>query len=141
MDGGTASSSEIVSGALQDAGRAKVIGTKTFGTGTVLGEFPLSDGSALRVGTVEWLTPSGREIWHHGITPDDVVERPSDVDALVPDDLKSMTPAQVDTIKDPQVAEAIKAALRPWPRRRAVRRRLPVSVARRRRRQPSFGRR
>ncbi len=111
VDGGTASSSEIVSGALQDAGRAKVIGTKTFGTGTVLGEFPLSDGSALRVGTVEWLTPSGREIWHHGITPDDVIERPSDVDALVPDDLQSMTPAQVDTIKDPQVAEAIKAAL------------------------------
>jgi carboxyl-terminal processing protease len=110
VDGGTASASEIVSGALQDAGRAEIIGTKTFGTGTVLGEFPLSDGSALRVGTVEWLTPSGREIWHHGITPDDVVERASTVDAVVPDDLRSMTPAKVGAIKDPQVAEAIKVA-------------------------------
>ena len=42
---------ECALGALQDAGRAKVVGVKTFGTGTVLGEFPLSDGSALRVGT------------------------------------------------------------------------------------------
>ena len=50
VDGNTASSAEIVSGALQDAGRAKVVGETTFGTGTVLGEFDLSDGSALRVG-------------------------------------------------------------------------------------------
>ena len=50
VDGGTASSSEIVSGAIQDAGRAQIVGVKTYGTGTVLGEFPLSDGSALRVG-------------------------------------------------------------------------------------------
>ena len=69
VDGGTASSSEIVSGAIQDAGRAQIVGIKTFGTGTVLGEFLLTDGSALRVGTVEWLTPSGRRIWHEGITP------------------------------------------------------------------------
>ena len=59
VDGGTASSSEIVTGAIQDAGRAQIVGIKTFGTGTVLGEFPLSDGSALRIGTVEWLTPKG----------------------------------------------------------------------------------
>ncbi len=78
VDAGTASSSEIVSGALQDAGRAQIVGVKTYGTGTVLGEFPLSDGSALRVGTVEWLTPDGRQIWHQGITPDVVVERASD---------------------------------------------------------------
>ena len=70
VDGTTASSSEIVSGALQDAGRAKIVGETTFGTGTVLGEFTLSDGSALRIGTVEWLTPDGRRIWHEGIAPD-----------------------------------------------------------------------
>ena len=79
VDAGTASSSEIVSGALQDAGRAEIVGIKTYGTGTVLGEFVLSDGSALRVGTVEWLTPKGNQIWHKGITPDVVVERASDV--------------------------------------------------------------
>ena len=76
VDGSTASSSEIVSGALQDAGRAKIMGETTYGTGTVLGEFDLSDGSALRVGTVEWLTPDGRRIWHEGIVPDVAVALP-----------------------------------------------------------------
>jgi carboxyl-terminal processing protease len=107
VDGGTASSSEIVSGAIQDAGRAQVVGIKTFGTGTVLGEFPLTDGSALRVGTVEWLTPSGRRIWHEGITPDVVVERASDVAPLDPEDVGKLTPAEVDAIKDPQLARAL----------------------------------
>lgn len=108
VDGGTASSSEIVSGAIQDAGRAQIVGVKTFGTGTVLGEFVLSDGSALRVGTVEWLTPKGRRIWHEGITPDVVVERASDVAALLPPDVQKMTPAQIDKMTDPQLARAIK---------------------------------
>ena len=65
-----------MSGALQDAGRAKIVGQTTYGTGTVLGEFELSDGSALRVGTVEWLTPDGRRIWHEGIAPDVPVALP-----------------------------------------------------------------
>lgn len=107
VDGGTASSAEIVSGALQDAGRAQIVGVKTFGTGTVLGEFPLSDGSALRVGTVEWLTPDGRRIWHEGIQPDVVIERAADVAPLGPDDVKSMTAAQVATLSDPQLARAL----------------------------------
>jgi carboxyl-terminal processing protease len=107
VDGGTASSSEIVSGAIQDAGRAQIVGIKTYGTGTVLGEFPLSDGSALRVGTVEWLTPEGRRIWHEGITPDVVVERPSDIAPLDPDDVGKMTPAQIAALTDPQLARAL----------------------------------
>ena len=107
VDANTASSSEIVTGALQDAGRATVVGVTTYGTGTVLGEFELSDKSALRIGTVEWLTPKGRQIWHNGITPDVVVERPSDVQPLYPDAVKVLTPAQVQTIKDPQLAKAI----------------------------------
>lgn len=107
VDGGTASSSEIVSGALQDAGRAQVVGVKTYGTGTVLGEFSLSDGSALRVGTVEWLTPSGRQIWHEGITPDVIVERASDIAPLDPRDVGQMTPAQVKALADLQLARAL----------------------------------
>jgi carboxyl-terminal processing protease len=107
VDGGTASSSEIVSGALQDAGRAQVVGIKTYGTGTVLGEFPLSDGSALRVGTVEWLTPEGRRIWHEGISPDVVVERASDVAPIDPDEVSKMTAAQVDKLADPQLARGL----------------------------------
>ncbi len=70
VDLGTASSAEIVAGAIQDAGRGKLIGATTFGTGTVLNEYSLSDGSALLVGTVEWLTRDGRQIWKHGIVPD-----------------------------------------------------------------------
>jgi carboxyl-terminal processing protease len=107
VDGNTASSSEIVSGALQDADRATVIGETTYGTGTVLGEFALRDGSALRVGTVEWLTPSGRRIWHEGIAPDVEVALPEDVAPLLPDDVRSLTPAQVDAITDTQLARAL----------------------------------
>jgi carboxyl-terminal processing protease len=108
VDGGTASSSEIVSGALQDNGRAQIVGVKTYGTGTVLGEFPLSDGSALRVGTVEWLTPKGRQIWHNGITPDVVVERASDIAPLDPADVGKMTAAQIAKLTDPQLAKALR---------------------------------
>jgi carboxyl-terminal processing protease len=73
----------------------------------VLGEFELSDGSALRVGTVEWLTPKGRRIWHEGIVPDVSVERPDDVRPVVPDDLRSMTASQVNDLADPQLARAL----------------------------------
>ena len=67
---GSASGAEIVAGALHDAGRAKLVGETTFGTGTVLQEFPLSDGSALLLAVEEWLTPQGHTIWHRGIAPD-----------------------------------------------------------------------
>jgi carboxyl-terminal processing protease len=107
VDQGTASAAEIVAGAIQDAGRASIIGEKTFGTGTVLGEFPLSDGSALRIGTVEWLTPKGRVIWHEGIAPDVVVARPTGVAPVVPDDLRSMSAADLKALKDPQLKKAL----------------------------------
>ena len=63
VDYGTASSAEITSGALQDAKRAPIIGVRTYGTGTVLNNFALSDGSAVRLGVEEWLTPSGDAIF------------------------------------------------------------------------------
>jgi carboxyl-terminal processing protease len=107
VDEGTASAAEIVSGAIQDAGRAELVGAKTFGTGTVLGEFELADGSALRIGTVEWLTPKGRVIWHEGIKPDVAVARPAETDPVVPDDLESMSAAQAKSIADPQLAKAL----------------------------------
>ena len=113
---GTASSAEIVSGALQDAGRGQLAGEKTYGTGTVLGEFPLADGSALRVGTVEWLTPKGRRIWHDGIIPDVVVARSADIAPLGPDAIRSMTRAQLADLKDPQLLRAL-ADPQPRPRR------------------------
>jgi carboxyl-terminal processing protease len=107
VDGNTASSAEIVAGALQDAARAKVVGETTFGTGTVLGEFDLSDGSALRVGTVEWLTPTGRRIWHEGIAPDVPIALPDGVQPLGPDDIAKLTAAAVDSIDDTQLDKAL----------------------------------
>jgi carboxyl-terminal processing protease len=107
VDHGTASAAEIVAGAIQDAGRGTVVGVTTFGTGTVLGEFPLSDGSALRIGTVEWLTPKGRVIWHAGITPDVSVERAETITPMIPDDLRAMSAAQVGQLGDPQLKKAL----------------------------------
>ncbi len=85
IDGGTASAAEICAGALQDYGRAKLVGERTFGTGTVLEPFELSDGSAVLLATSEWLTPKGRQIWHKGITPDVEVALPEGTSILLPE--------------------------------------------------------
>ena len=107
VDQGTASAAEIVAGALQDAGRAKLVGQTTFGTGTVLEQFNLSDGSALLLATEEWLTPSGRTIWHQGIQPDLVVAMPTATSPLLPEAEADMTPAQLRSSGDAQLSKAI----------------------------------
>ena len=104
---GTASASEIVSGALQDAGRAKLVGETTFGTGTVLERFPLSDGSALTLAIEEWLTPDGHTIWHKGITPNLVVALPEGVFPVFPEEEIGMTAQDVQDIKDTQLRAAM----------------------------------
>ncbi len=77
VNGGTASASEIVSGALQDYGRALLIGTKTFGKGSVQSIFTLSDGSAVFVTIAYYYTPAGRMIHHKGLKPDILVKQPA----------------------------------------------------------------
>lgn len=104
---GSASASEIVSGALQDAGRAKLIGETTFGTGTVLNTFNLPDGSAMLLATSEWLTPNGRVIWHQGIKPDEKISLPAGVAPLTPAVLKTQTERDYKASRDLQLQRAV----------------------------------
>jgi carboxyl-terminal processing protease len=104
---GTASASEIVAGALQDAGRARLIGETTFGTGTVLNEFNLSDGSALLLATEEWLTPAGRVIWHQGIVPDSKVALPAQATPLTPEGEQGLTGEQLQKSQDTQLLQGL----------------------------------
>jgi carboxyl-terminal processing protease len=94
----TASASEIVSGALQDYGRARLVGVKTYGKGTVQLSYPLDNGGEAHITIARWLTPNGNLIDKLGITPDQVVE---------------ITQADYDAGKDPQLDAAIQLLLTP----------------------------
>ncbi|TET38088.1 MAG: S41 family peptidase [Dehalococcoidia bacterium] len=92
VDGGSASASEVLAGALQDRERAPLIGTTTYGKGSVQVIRELSDGSALYVTTARWLTPNGRQIEGEGLDPDFVVE---------------ITEEDIESGRDPQLEFAI----------------------------------
>jgi carboxyl-terminal processing protease len=104
---GTASAAEIASGALQDAGRAQLVGETTFGTGTVLQEFALADGSSMLLATQEWLTPKGRVIWHQGIEPDKAVALPSGALPLTPESERQMTGSELQSSQDQQLLDGL----------------------------------
>jgi carboxyl-terminal processing protease len=105
VDGGSASSSEILAGALRDNDRAPVIGETTFGTGTVLSEFVLRDGSSILLGVAEWLTPDGDFIRDTGITPDVRVPLSEGTEPLSPDDARDLSRQEI-LEKDAQLRTA-----------------------------------
>ena len=91
VNGTTASASEIVAGALQDYGKATVVGEKTYGKGVVQNLVELSDGATLKVTVAEWYTPNDRSINKEGITPDVEVE---------------MSYEDINAMRDPQMKKA-----------------------------------
>jgi carboxyl-terminal processing protease len=92
---GSSSSAEIVAGALRDNNRAEVVGETTFGTGTVLSEYPLSDGSAILLGVAEWLTPNGDFIRGSGIEPDVEVELEEGQEPNAPNETEGLTREEI----------------------------------------------
>jgi carboxyl-terminal processing protease len=98
INGGSASASEIVSGALQDLHRATLIGTRSFGKGSVQTVLPLGDDGALKLTTARYYTPSGRSIQAKGIVPD------YRVNEVIPDDLKG----KVDSMGEASLAGHLK---------------------------------
>ena len=107
IDEGTASSAEIFAGAIQDHRRAKLVGAKTVGTGTVLGPFKLSDGSAVLLAIAEWLTPNGRKIWHEGIPPDVDVALPEGAQPLLPEAEAELDAAGLAKSNDKQLLRGL----------------------------------
>lgn len=98
VNGNTASASEIVSGAIQDDGRGKLVGELTYGKGSVQNWIPLTDGGTARITIAKWLTPNGRTIDKIGLTPDVVV---------------ALTQEDVTAGRDPQLDAAVQLLLNP----------------------------
>jgi carboxyl-terminal processing protease len=107
IDHGSASAAEIVAGALGNAHRAELIGETTFGTGTVLDEFPLSGGAAMLLAISEWLTPDGQSFWHKGISPQITVDLATDVQPLRPPGIREMTADELKSSDDKQFLQAV----------------------------------
>ncbi|MEJ2632098.1 MAG: S41 family peptidase [Acidihalobacter sp.] len=109
INGGTASAAEIVAGALKDNVGAPLIGERSFGTGTVLRQFTLSNGSALLIAVREWLTPDGHTIWHKGIAPTQKVALSEKAIMLRPDAMHGLSASKLRHSDDAQLLAALKA--------------------------------
>jgi carboxyl-terminal processing protease len=101
VDGGSASGSEIVAGALRDHGRATLMGERTFGKGSVQTVIPLRDGQALKLTTSRYFTPSGVSIHERGLEPDIVIGKLDD------DERAASPPRPVSPMQDAAVLTAL----------------------------------
>ncbi|MBQ7975001.1 MAG: S41 family peptidase [Clostridia bacterium] len=99
VNGNSASASELMTGALKDYGKAKIIGTKTFGKGVMQAIYPFIDGSGMVVTIAKYFTPGGTCVHDEGITPDIVSE--------LPDDVKDLPVTSIPRDKDVQLQAAI----------------------------------
>jgi carboxyl-terminal processing protease len=108
INGGSASASEIVAGALQDHKRATIMGTQSFGKGSVQTILPLTNNTAIKLTTARYFTPNGRSIQAKGITPDIMVEDPSN-----PSDSQRVREADLSRHLSDGKGGAPKAAPRP----------------------------
>jgi carboxyl-terminal processing protease len=104
---GSASAAEIVAGALQENGRAKLVGMTTVGTGTVLRPFTLSDGSVVRLGVTNWLTPDSNLIKGEGIQPDVLIEQETTVELMSATLLNEFNDREVRLHEDRQFQTAV----------------------------------
>ncbi len=105
---GSASAAEIFAGALKDQERATLVGERTFGTGTVLNQYPLSDGSAILLGVAEWLTPNGELIKLNGVEPTVTVTLPPEVYPVSPDQVEGLDADALQQLDDTQFIEGYK---------------------------------
>lgn len=104
INGGSASASEILAGAMRDSGNYKLVGEKTFGKGTVQSTMEMQDKSQLKLTIAKWLTPSGEWVNEKGITPDYVVEQPAYFNAtLLPADKELARDMNGSDVKNLQV--------------------------------------
>ena len=110
INNNTASAAEMISSALQENDRAIIVGTKSVGTGTVLQEFDLADGSAILLGTGEWLTAKGHSIQGRGIIPNLYISLNANIIPLVPnyENSEHLTEQQILSSGDTQVIAAIR---------------------------------
>ena len=107
INGGTASAGEILAGALQENGRAKLVGETTLGTGTVLHPFQLSDGSVLRLGVTNWLTPKNNLIKDQGVKPDVAIKQEAATPMVDSFTLKELSKDELLSQEDKQFKSAL----------------------------------
>jgi len=103
----TVSAGEIFAAAMQDHQRGPIVGTKTFGTGTILMTYRLANGSAMNLAVARWLTPNGRSLWREGLQPDVEVKMPQGSVQMRPDDEEGLDVEKLTKIKDPQLLKAL----------------------------------